>query len=254
MKRKQRARRGNREEIELEAWLERSRANPAEEPAFYRRLLCATVFVHTPASDDSGKVRLVQFRHPDGFDAIPFFTSLAKAQLAGSASVRVLALTGRELLAGTLGATLMLNPNDGGAVLYPEEIALLLTTGFMARIEKTEHARLHVRAPQAVPGWLTAAVHRSVQQAEFVDAAYILESHPAQACETPPGLLIYLVADLRFTERAARLVTAAVQPLCSDQDPVIDVMIHDGAKPLPECLAQPGVVPVFTRRPAATSP
>lgn len=100
-------------EVELETWLERSRANPAEEPAFFRRLLESTVYAHAPASDDSGRLRLVQFRHPDGFDAIPFFTSMAKAQFAASSAVRILELVGRELLSGTRGATLMLNPNDG---------------------------------------------------------------------------------------------------------------------------------------------
>ena len=65
---------------ELEARLERSRLDPTEEPAFFRSLLEATVYVHAPVSDDSKHLRLVQFRHPDGFDAIPFFTSLQNSR------------------------------------------------------------------------------------------------------------------------------------------------------------------------------
>ncbi|MGX9780623.1 SseB family protein, partial [Stenotrophomonas maltophilia group sp. LNF336] len=80
----------------------------------------AIVYVHAPISDDAQTLRLVQFRHPDGFDAIPFFTSLDKAQAASSSAVRILGVSGRELLTGTRGATLMLNPNYGGVVLYPE--------------------------------------------------------------------------------------------------------------------------------------
>lgn len=250
MARMQKRRRGRARirSVDLEAWLQRVRDRPDEEPAFFRAMLDATVYVHAPASDDSGKLHLVQFRHPEGFDAIPFFTSLRKAQFAGSSAVRILEISGRELLAGTKGATLMIDPNDGGAVLYPEEIASLLDSGFMPRIEKLAAVRLHVRHAKAPPPWLVAAVCNSVQQVDFVDAAYILESHLDDACGAPAGLLIYLVANLAFAERAARLVTAAVQPLCSNSDPVIDVMIHDATQPLPDHLAQRDLVPVFVRR------
>lgn len=60
----------------------------------------AIVYVHAPISDDAQTLRLVQFRHPDGFDAIPFFTSLDKAQAASSSAVRILGVSGRELLTG----------------------------------------------------------------------------------------------------------------------------------------------------------
>ncbi|MCF5965789.1 SseB family protein, partial [Xanthomonas perforans] len=113
-------------EAALEASFERARDSAAEERAFFKRLMDAIVYVHAPVSDDARTLRLVQFRHPDGFDAIPFFTSLDKAQAASSAAVRILGVSGRELLTGTRGATLMLNPNDGGVVLYPEEVATLL--------------------------------------------------------------------------------------------------------------------------------
>ncbi|WP_396614788.1 SseB family protein [Lysobacter soli] len=236
-----------RRRIDLEAWLERVREHPAEEPAFFRALLDATVHVHAPASDDSGKVRLVQFRHPEGFAAIPFFTSMEKAQIAASPAVRILTLSGRDLLAGTRGATLMLNPNDGGAVLYPEEIAALLQSGFMPRIETLARGALQVRIAHAVPAWLSAAVRRSVARAGFIEAAYVLESYSTDACDTPAGLVIYLIAAPTFAERAARLVTAAVQPLCSDADPVIDVMIHDAAQPLPAALARGEILPIYRR-------
>ncbi|MBN9618170.1 MAG: dNTP triphosphohydrolase, partial [Actinobacteria bacterium] len=99
-------------------------------------------------------LRLVQFLHPDGFDAIPFFTSLDKAQAASSSAVRILGVSGRELLTGTRGATLMLNPNYGGVVLYPEEVATLLDTGFLARVERLAPAEFAVRPAQAAPAWL----------------------------------------------------------------------------------------------------
>ena len=74
-------------EAALEASFERARDSAAEERAFFKRLMDAIVYVHAPVSDDARTLRLVQFRHPDGFDAIPFFTSLDKAQAASSAAV-----------------------------------------------------------------------------------------------------------------------------------------------------------------------
>jgi len=246
-----RERRLSRAEAELEACLARARSNPAEEPAFFRRLLRATVYTHAPASDDSGKIRLVQFRHPDGFDAIPFFTSLGKAQAAGSAAVRILNLSGRDLLAGTRGAILMLNPNDGGAVLYPEEIAALLDSGVLARVEKNEHDGLQVRPAQAAPAWLVSTLTACLQSAAFVSAAYLLETNPTPAWTQRPGLLICLVAEPVFAERAARLVGCAIQPMCSAHAPIIDVVIHDIHAPMPAYLVQTDVVPFFNRAPAA---
>ncbi|OZB67337.1 SseB family protein [Stenotrophomonas acidaminiphila] len=232
---------------ELEARLERSRLDPAEEPAFFRSLLEATVYAHAPASDDSKYLRLVQFRHPDGFDAIPFFTSPQKAQFASSRAVRIVELRGRDLLSQTRGATLMLNPNDGGAVLYPEEIAGLLDTGFMARVEKIEYTGLHIRPATNAPAWLEDAVRASVQDADFIAEAYLLESSPTDQWKDLPGLVIYLVVSLAFADRAARMVTAAIQPLCGHHDTVIDVMIHDVSQPLPDALKPAEIVPIYRR-------
>jgi len=234
-------------EVELEAWLERSRSDPAQEPAFFRRMLESTVYAHAPASDDSGKLRLVQFRHPDGFDAIPFFTSMAKARFAASSAVRILELAGRELLSATRGATLMLNPNDGGAVLYPEEIKTLLETGFLARVEKSPSGELQVRPAQNAPAWLGAAIGACLQGVNFVSAAYILETCPMSAKEQPSGLLICLVAEMAFAERAARLVMTAIQPLCAGLNCVIDLAIYDISQPLPEHLDDPELSPVFKK-------
>ena len=217
--------RSSRAERELEAWLERARVNPAEEPAFFRRLLDALVHVHVPVSDDSGRPRLVQFRHPDGFDAIPFFTAWEKARFASSSAVKIVQVRGRDLFAGTKGATLMMNPNDGGAVLYPEEVAALLDTGFVARIEKTPHTQFHVRPAQSAPAWLADLVSQCLKDTSFVMAAYLLEASTSPPEELPPGLLIWLVADLAFAERAARLVGTAIQSRGAELDVVVDVAV-----------------------------
>lgn len=123
--------------VELEWLLERARTHRKEEPVFFRLLFDAWVYTHVPLSDDHPRLRLVQLRHPEGLLAVPFFISEAKARFAGRGLVvRTVKFTGRELLTGTQGATFMLNPNDCGCVLYPEEVDALLRSGTVARVEK----------------------------------------------------------------------------------------------------------------------
>ena len=78
---------------ELERSLERARTNREEEQAFFRFLLEAWVYAHVPLNDDHSRLRLVQFRHPEGFLAVPIFTSEAKARFAGRGEVRTVKLT-----------------------------------------------------------------------------------------------------------------------------------------------------------------
>lgn len=79
---------------ELERSLERARTNREEEQAFFRCLLEAWVYAHVPLNDDHSRLRLVQFRHPEGFLAVPIFTSEAKARFAGRGEVRTVSSPG----------------------------------------------------------------------------------------------------------------------------------------------------------------
>ena len=77
---------------ELERRLERARANREEEPAFFRCLLEAWVYTHALVSDDHARLQLLQFRHPDGFHAVPFFTSIKKARPPEGITAKVVPL------------------------------------------------------------------------------------------------------------------------------------------------------------------
>ena len=94
---------------------------------------------------------------------------------------------------------------------------------------------------------LAPAIARSLEHAHFVSSAYLLETHSSACAEQPPGLLIWLVVDLTFAERAARLVTTAIQPLCADLDVIIDLAVHDVSQPLPAGLDDAQISPIFTR-------
>lgn len=215
-----------------------------EEPAFFRCLLDAWVYAHAPLSDPHSRLRLVQFRHPDGFNAVPFFTSEAKARAAGQAMVRIVKLTGRELLSAAPGATFMLNPNDGGCVLYPEEIATLLATGAVARVEKLQVERedpFIVNAQIDPPAWLMPNLIALYAELSFVEAAYLLEVAPPHAPSERTWLIALAVAR-EHAERAARATITAVQPLCDQAELALDITTFDPAEEgQPAYLGQPGV-------------
>ena len=121
---------------ELERLFEQGLASPIHEDLFFEQLMNSMVYVHVPVSDDSKHVRLIQFQHPDGFEAIPVFTSARRAEKGRPKFVKTLQVPCVDLFSGTRGATLMLNPNDGGPVLYPEEIASLLDGRALEVFEK----------------------------------------------------------------------------------------------------------------------
>lgn len=228
---------------ELERRLERARVYREEEPAFFRCLLDAWVYAHVPLSNEHPRVRLVQFRHPDGFEAIPFFTSEAKARFAGRGVVRTVKITGRDLLAGTRGATFMLNPNDGGCVLYPEEVDALLSTGTVARIEKIhldDDVPIQVSNKADPPVWLVPNLKRLYTQLPFVQMAYLLEVALPQSLDKR-SLLIVLGVAPEYAERAVRATTTDIQALCVHDDVALDITTFDPVKGYPAYLHQPGV-------------
>jgi hypothetical protein len=228
---------------ELEGLLERARADGKEERTFFRCLLGAWVYAHAPLSDDHSRVRLIQFRHPDGFYAVPFFSSEAKAQRAGQGGVRIVKLTGRELLAGAPGATFMLNPNDGGCVLYPEEVDALLKTGAVARVEQfhlDDENPFLVSEQADPPAWLMPSLTALYTQLSFVEAAYLLEVAPSQA-PTERSLLIALAVAAEYAERAVRATITAIQPLCARSHLALDITAFDPTKGKPAYLSHPGV-------------
>lgn len=243
--------------VELERRLERARIHREEEPAFFRCLLDAWVYAHAPLSDDHPRLRLIQFRHPDGFYAVPFFTSESKAQAAGqAAAVRIVKFTGRDLFAGTPGATFMLNPNDGGCVLYPEEVDALLRTGTVARIEQfhlDEEIPFLVSERANPPTWLMPSLMALYTQMPLVEAAYLLEVAPSEN-PTDRTLLIALAVPPEHSERAVRATITAIQPLCARAQLALDITVFNPATGTPAYLCQPGVERFYAPRLVSPGP
>ncbi len=237
-------------EREFEHRLEQVRQNRELEPAFFRCLLDAVVYVHAPVSDDHPRLRLVQFRHPDGFDAIPFFTSLEKARVPAGITAKIVPLRGRQFLELTQGATVMLNPNDGGCVLYPEEVSALLQGGTVARVEKLA---FEVETPFLVmeeanaPVWLLVTLKALYEGLAFVDVAYALRVATPEHPDHPTYLIVIGVAP-EHAERAARATITQVQSAVAEAELPLDLTVFDPAHGLPEYLSREGVERIFDPR------
>lgn len=234
-------------EPQLEHLFERAHSNHFNEAEFYSGLLNAMVYVHAPVSDDSKNVRLIQFQHPDGFDAIPIFTSAHRCARASSKAVRALRLPCVGLLKATRGATLMINPNDGGPVLYPEEVTALLKNGTLGTFEKIEQAggSWDVRLAESPSRTIVDAVCTAAAATSFIKLVYLLEKRAPDTVRDEATLLIYLAAESTHLERAARHMVQVLQNLSPRLDTVIDVAVYDIAQARPEFLDQIGAVPVF---------
>lgn len=237
-------------EQELERRLELACQYPELEPAFLRCLLDAMVYTHAPASDDHPRLRLLQFRHPDGFHAVPFFTSLEKARPPTGITAKIVSLPGRQFLELTRGATVMLNPNDGGCVLYPEEIAALLEQRTVARVEKFDP---EAQTPFAVleecdpPAWLVSSLITLYEGLPFVDVAYLLNVARSEHPEQNTFLIAVGVAK-EYAERTARATITTLQSAVATADIPLDLTPFDPAQDLPEYLRQPGAMRFFGPR------
>lgn len=237
-------------ERELERRLEQARQNRGLEPAFFRCLLDAVVYAHAPVSDDHPRLRLIQFRHPDGFYVVPFFTSQAKALLVAGSTARLIKLTGRELFEGTPGATFMLNPNDGACVLYPEEIAALLESGTVARVEtiKLEADTPFLIVEEAtLPAWLLPALTTLYEGLPFVEVAYWLKVAPPDRPKQCT-FLIALGVGQEHAERAARATITVLQASATSADIPIDLTSFDPTQGLPTYLCHTGAQQFFGPR------
>jgi hypothetical protein len=233
---------------ELERLMQVAVEDKREEPAFFRALLDAIVYAHAPVSDDSRRLRLIQFLRPDGLTVLPFFTDRTKAQFAARSAARIVELTGRQLLTITRGVTLMLNPNDTHCTLYPEEVEALLTTGGVATVEKLEldERQIGVRSPESHPAWLGEALITLFQRLPSVETAYMIETWPAEN-PSQVSLVIAIGVMPAESERVARAAITQIQPRCEGLDVAIDLTTFDPVEGFPEWLDYGHAEPFYRR-------
>jgi hypothetical protein len=211
----------------FEELMARSMEDPSAEPAFMAALLEATVYVHAPVKDRSGNLRLVSFPHPQtGVYLIPFFSDLGQAEESSSASIRIIAMTGRQLFENTPGATLILNPNRRYCLFYPEEIALLLQGKALPppmRVADHEEVARLLEPMAQPPEWLIKALDGLFTGIPGVESAAIARRVPSDATDVDELVIVVFVSDAD-AERVGRAATVALNETCERTRAVIDLL------------------------------
>lgn len=187
-----------------------------DEEAFLEALLEVTLYAHVPARSPSGRIRFVQFVRPDnGQTVLPLFTDQQKADFAAQGNVRVLALPGRQMLALTRGATLMLNPNDEQYTLYPEEAVALLEGRPIGGIgtEMVVEGAVKLACAPTVPVDCLVSVLAPLHAADpMVHASVIMEMRRGPS-GADRALLLIIVAPSAEAERLVRASAVVAQPV-----------------------------------------
>lgn len=198
--------------------------DPSKERDVFSRLLESVVYVHAPKDSTGQNLSIVQFKTPQGFWAIPVFTDKTKADVAAREKVRVVAAVGRELLQATLGASIVVNPNDAWCILYPEEIRILLQGGNLGRTPES------LILPKD-----TKLRCLKEANAEFVELAFSILAPVEEAIDawltecaeddTGPasGYVVIVAAEKPYHERIARHLTIAFSEHLPRIEKVVDV-------------------------------
>jgi hypothetical protein len=237
-------------QAELDALMQRALNDKDAEPAFFRALLDATVYAHTPRIARSGRLRLIQFPLPEnGQMVLPFFSDERQAR-AAAGTATVVALTGRQLFALTRGATLMLNSNSASCTLYPEEIVALLDHGEFAILDHVELAEprpMEFREPEPAPAWLIDPLIALYARFPSIECAYLVEFRiPEDPDPDHTGLLIGIGVPPADTERAARATVTTIQPLCRARDALVDVTAF-APEAVPDWVRAADLTPFYVR-------
>jgi hypothetical protein len=210
-------------EEDIQALLQRAPTDAASESAFFRALLDASIYTLAPLSDDHPRLRLISFKRPDGVEFIPLFADEAKAAASAEGQLRVVRFCGRAFFEATLGATVVINPNDEHCILYPEEIPGLLATGYVARLEvETAPAGVYVEPNPEAPAWLIERLRKLYAELPYVDAVRLIGAARSNAPERQV-LTIVIVTAKSFGERAAHATITALQLECKTHDCPVDV-------------------------------
>lgn len=233
--------------VDLEALRAKAIADPRAEPAFFAAMLDARLFAHRPVSDDTGRVRLLQFTRPDGLTVLPVFTSRERAEFAAGGAGRVLEFVGRELFLVTRGAVIMVDPNDESCTLYPEEIDLLLrqaSVPAVATFVAGDDEPYRIATKDAVSDRLTELLRQILSSLSYISGAYLFER--VDQFGASPSYLLAIDVECGMAERAARAVAVGLQQLSFAEDAIVDILTYD--KDLPAALQTLNAAPFYIRR------
>ncbi len=148
----------------------------------------------------------------------------------------LIAMTGRELLELTRGATLMLNPNDDQVVLHPAEVDAILagqSIGKFSRADLRESEEVSTCPPTFPTDALTLLLRERFATEPSVRDAYLVELHrgPEMA---DVSLLLGIVAAAAHQQRLLQLTTLWVKPVLDTLPMPLMMTLMTPGEELPE--------------------
>jgi hypothetical protein len=233
---------------ELNRLLEAALDDQRQEGPFFQALLDSTVYGHSPKTAQPGR-QFVQFRGPEGELLLPFFSDKGKADRAAQGRVRVVALHGRDFLRRTLGATLVLNPNDRWCKLYPDEVRQLLERRILPPLvtENLEGGKPVAIYTEAVPpADLAEMLVSEIRSLAEIERAYLIDMRLDEE-ETIAHWILVAIAPEDAKERLARSLVARTQSFCAERELQFSVMVFSRGDRNDDWIQSVGTAPMFLR-------
>lgn len=210
--------------MELDQLIEEAVADSSKEAALFQLLLDATLYVHAPKKPTGPRLSLVQFKMPQGVMAIPVFTDTKKAEFAGRGNVRIIPIHARQLFSATLGANIVINPNDAWCILYPEEVRALLAGRALGRTPEDIETLKDIQLRPAIDpcAELVKLIEESLAPIETAQDAWLTE---ADDDERPSATryVVVVAAERPSHERIARSLTLALSNSGRSLEKTVDI-------------------------------
>ena len=239
---------------ELNRLLEAALDDQRQEKPFFQALLDSTIYCHCPKNVSPG-TKFVQFRGPNDELLLPFFSDKGKADRAAQGKLRVFALQGRDLLQRTLGATLVLNPNDRWCKLYPDEVRQLLVHSELPNLE-TESLSMgtsvDIHTESVPPPGFEVFLLPQIQLLTEIERAYLTDMRLSPQ-EVDHHWILVAIATTEAHERTARNLVARAQPFCEERQIQFSVMVYSPDDPNDRWISELFPSP-FYRRVEASKP
>jgi hypothetical protein len=233
---------------ELNRLLDAALDDQRQEEPFFHALLDSTIYGHSPRNGPPGR-QFIQFRGPEGELLLPFFSDRGKADRAAQGKIRVVALQGRDFLCRTLGATLVLDPNDRWCKLYPDEVRQLikqksLPTLVTENLEGGKSVSIYTEA--VPPADLTEMLVSEIQSLPEIERAYLMDMRLDEEEKTAHWILVS-IAPADAKERLARSLVARSQRFCAEREIQFSVMVFSHGDRNDDWIQSIGVSPLFLR-------
>jgi hypothetical protein len=239
----------NTAESELNRLLESALDDHREEGKFFSALIDATIFAHTPLNDPTGRTRFIQFHGPNSELLLPFFSDRGKADAAAQGKARVVSLRGRLFLEQTLGATLVLNPNNRWCILYPDEVRQLLAKKSLPTLDKEQldpERKVAIDIASVPPEELRQMLLDLLKDQSNVERAYLMDMRlDPEVLET--HWMLAIIAPIAKREKLARTLVARTQEFCAERQIQFSLMVFSPGDKNDEWAQSLGIEPLHVR-------